>query len=336
MYEIFKEINEMTFLATKDKSVFLLKKTGFEDVALYNRLKEIRHRNVASVFEVTTIDGCVYAVCEYVSGLSLSEYIENNGCLSDEEVKSIISSVCDGLSAIHEKGIIHRDINPSNIMITESGDIKIVDFGISRFLKAGASSDTQILGTHGYAAPEQFGFRQSSPRTDIYAIGVLLNYLKTGCLPQKKLAGGVFEPVVLKCIEIDEKKRYQSASELKQAIAGKKAVKKNKFSAIFYKIPGFREDNNVITAFSVCYYLFCLFMFTAVERTGVEAFFGDYLAMVFLFWVPYFLIWDIGHFSERLGFSKRENKTANLIVRIAGAILSLFISFVLISSFPEK
>lgn len=86
---------------------------------------------------------------------------------------------------MHKYSITHRDITPSNIIIGFDGVVKIIDFGISRLHKENAKHDTQVLGTEGYAAPEQFGFKQSDCKTDIYALGVLLNYMLTGHIPSE-------------------------------------------------------------------------------------------------------------------------------------------------------
>lgn len=335
MYKIFKEINETTFLACEGNSVFLLKKTGFEDVALYEKLKKIKNKNVSAVYGSEVIEGNVYAVCEYVSGKTLSDYVSEKGTLTDDEVKIITVGICNGLSAIHKEGIVHRDINPSNIMITKSGEVKIIDFGISRFVKVGVSSDTQILGTQGYAAPEQFGFHQSSPRTDIYAVGVVINFMKTGCLPGEKLTDGRFKEIVLKCTEIDEANRYQSAESLKMAVLGLRPEKKS-FSHYIYKIPGFVKGNKVITGISVIYYILASLMFLGARSTGINAVLGDYIPMILFFFVPYMLMWNIGKWTDKIGLGGEKRKAASIIVRICASVVSVFIGMIFIAAFPPE
>lgn len=335
MYKIIEQFSETTFVAKEDNGIFILKKSGFEDIELIKALSSVKNRHIAACYGTTVIDGEVYAVCEYVSGETLEKYIERNGVLSDDEVKRIACDICDGLSAIHSKEIVHRDITPSNIIISGSGEIKIIDFGISRTIKKNASNDTQILGTHGYAAPEQFGFRQTTAKADVYAVGVLINYMKTGCLPGEKLAEGYFRPIIEKCIRMDEADRYENAQELRLAVLSEKK-KKRVFSELIYHIPGFSKSNQALNIISVLYYLFALFMFTGIRRSGKEAILGDYIPMIFIFWIPYFLIWNIGGWTDKLGFAKEKNKTGHIMVIFAAVVISFFIAAVFIYAFPEN
>ena len=117
---------------------------------------------------------------------------------------SDITQICKGLKCLHKLNIIHRDISQGNIILKDDGTIKIIDFGISRIKKENKSSNTSILGTAGFAALEQFGFRQTDERADIFSIGVLMNLMLTGELPGIKIydkSEGV-RRIILKCIEI--------------------------------------------------------------------------------------------------------------------------------------
>lgn len=331
MYEIIKKINEDTFLALRENTVFVLKRTDPSQAELYDRLSAVKHKSVVGFYGSTVVENRHYCVFEYVSGETLEEYIDRNGVLSDGETRKIVSLLCDGLAKIHEAGIIHRDIKPGNVIITKSGEPVIIDFGISRLVKENVSSDTYILGTHGYAAPEQFGFHQSTDRTDIYAMGSLINYMKTGCLPSEKMTDGVFEKIIRRCTEIDEAKRYASAYELKAALMRKKL---NINIDLIYSIPGFSRDNSFKTAISVIYYIVCaLFILFGTDNRGVKGFIGDRLPMFFIFVMPYFIMWDIGSFTSKLGVSKERNKAANLILRTAVSFISVVIGFLLIAFF---
>lgn len=333
MYKIIKKVNDNTFLALKENFVFVLKRTDPSEMELYDRLGQINHKNVAGFYGSTAIENSLYAVFEYISGETLEEYVERKGVLTDSETKNIASQVCDGLASVHKAGIVHRDIKPGNIIITKSGDPVIIDFGISRLVKENVSSDTYILGTQGYAAPEQFGFRQSTGRTDIYAVGALINFMKTGSLPSEKMTDGVFAKIVTKCTEIDEEKRYASTDELKSALLRKKF--KLSFDFI-YHIPGVRRESSAITTLSVIYYTVCvLSMIYATDRKGIEGLVSDRLPMFFIFVMPYFVMWDIGSFTSKLGVNKEKSKAANLLVKISAAIISVVIGVVLISVFPS-
>ena len=131
-------------------------------------------------------------------------------------------AVCDILIALHsgDQPIIHSDIKPSNVMVTEDDRLYLIDLNAARIMTKEKSRDTRLLGTEGFAAPEQFGFGESTPLSDIFAVGNFMNVLLTGdtnadSLPQNKL-----KPVIQKCLELNPKDRYASALQLKKALAG--------------------------------------------------------------------------------------------------------------------
>ena len=113
---------------------------------------------------------------------------------------------------------MHRDLKPSNVLLNENMEVKIIDFGISRTVKRNQSCDTEILGTQGFTAPEQFGFHQTGPKADIYSMGVLINVMATGCLPGVQLVNGWLSEIVLKCTQIDETNRYKNIDDLLEII----------------------------------------------------------------------------------------------------------------------
>ena len=149
---------------------------------------------------------------EYVSGQSLTERLRDKRHLSEQEAKNILLRLCDGLAPIHAQGIIHRDIKPSNLMLQHGGIIRLIDFDAARIVKENGREDTKLLGTKGYAPPEQYGYGQTDARSDIYAIGVTM----------QKLLGedyhGVLTKILQKCTQLDPKNRYASVTALKQAI----------------------------------------------------------------------------------------------------------------------
>lgn len=206
-----------------------------EEKAVYDRLLNIRNDNIANVIGYTEIGKMTYAVREYVCGESIEEYVIYNGKIPDETIRLLVKGICSGLSAIHAAGIVHRDITADNVMIDEEGRAKIIDFGISRLRSKDKSKDSQILGTVGYAAPEQFGFRQTTEKADIYALGVLINYMAEGALPNEKLTDGVFRRVVLKCTQMDETRRYSSIDSVARAID-----RKTDIFDVIKKAPGFK------------------------------------------------------------------------------------------------
>jgi serine/threonine protein kinase len=118
---------------------------------------------------------------------------------------------------LHNRGNVHRDVKPENVMVTAAGRIVLLDLNASRQV-TNASCDTVILGTVGYASPEQMGITQSDARTDIYAAGVLLNVMLTGNHPSVQLAKGYLGRVVQNCTSISPDHRYPSARALLDAL----------------------------------------------------------------------------------------------------------------------
>lgn len=214
-YEILKEMNPRMKLAIADGSLYVLKEIGLEDTEMYQKLIRLDCKNIVRFYDTVAQDGRFYAVEEFINGGStLRAYMERRGPLSDLETKNIALQICNGLKQVHKLGIVHRDINPNNIMLAADGTVKIIDFGISRTVKRNQSCDTEILGTQGFTAPEQFGFHQTGPKADIYSMGVLINVMATGCLPGVQLVNGWLSEIVLKCTQIDETNRYRNMDDL--------------------------------------------------------------------------------------------------------------------------
>lgn len=183
-------------------------------VAVYNFLKNIRHENLPEIYDTYMLEDGQIVLEEFINGITVAEVLES-GRYTYRGAKKIISSICDVLSFFHSIHVVHRDIKPENIIITESGNIKLIDLNASRSFKTEKEADTVILGTVGYASPEQFGLSQSDNRADIYALGILLNVMLTGVHPSEQLAKGRAGKIILKCTQIDPNKRYQTVEELK-------------------------------------------------------------------------------------------------------------------------
>lgn len=197
------------------KDIICRKFTG--DCSAYKILRDISFANIAAVFDVSEVENEVTVLEEFVNGVTVADILLN-GLYDERGVKHIVKSICDALTVIHSYGIVHRDIKPENVMITDNGTIKLIDFDAARLFKNGQSKDTRIMGTAGYAAPEQLGLAQSDERTDIFALGVLMNVMLTGEHPSKKLYKGKMTKIIEKCIQLDPQKRYTTAAELKKSL----------------------------------------------------------------------------------------------------------------------
>ena len=206
-----------------------------------NELKTTRmisHRNVCRMFDLGDAKGTHFITMEYIPGEDLKSFIRRVGQLPTGKAISIAKQVCEGLAEAHRLGVVHRDLKSSNIMIDKEGNARIMDFGIARSLKAkGITGAGVIIGTPEYMSPEQVEGRDLDQRSDLYSLGIILYEMVTGRVPfegdtplsiavkhktesppdPKDLNAQIpedFSSVIMRCLEKDKEKRYQSTSEL--------------------------------------------------------------------------------------------------------------------------
>ena len=184
---------------------------------VYEKLATIEHPNVVKVLEASSNDECTIVIEEYLDGISVADLLETQS-ISSKMACQIILQVCDGLEILHENEIVHRDIKPENVFILQDGSVKIIDFDASRIYRKYEKKDTVVLGTIGYAPPEQYGEAQTDARSDIYALGVLMNVLFTGKHPVNEVANGKVGNIIEKCIMVNQNKRYRNVSEIKEQL----------------------------------------------------------------------------------------------------------------------
>ena len=166
--------------------------------------------------EAAEQDGMVAVLEEYIQGDSLA-YLLEGALFSPAEARKIVLQLCNALWVLHKLGAVHRDIKPENVIV-RGREAVLIDFDASRIFKSETNHDTQILGTTGYAAPEQYGITQTDERADIYSLGVLLNIMLTGKHPSKELASGRLGRIVQKCTMVNPDKRFRSVLYLMEAL----------------------------------------------------------------------------------------------------------------------
>ena len=144
----------------------------------------LNHPNIVKVYDVSFGDQIQYIVMEFIDGITLKEYIEQEGTIRWQEAVHFTTQILTALECAHEKGIIHRDIKPQNIMLLQDGSIKVADFGIARFLQSETQTMTdKAIGSVHYIAPEQASGDYITDKADIYSVGVMLYEMLTGKLP---------------------------------------------------------------------------------------------------------------------------------------------------------
>lgn len=200
-------------------------KTAYDRLGLLEAeaaaMSALAGEGIPAVYGCRISENSGWLLREYISGETLEEYVKKNGALDADETISLGIALCRivGRMHLHEPRIIHRDIKPQNAVRKNDGSLCLIDLGTCREYDASSSCDTQIMGTPVTAPPEQFGYCQTDTRSDVYSIGVLLNYLSAGGYsPDRRSASPRLKSVIEKCTCFDPNDRYSDALELQRAL----------------------------------------------------------------------------------------------------------------------
>ncbi len=198
----------------------------------------LSHPNIVKILDVGFNDDVRFIVMEYIDGITLRDYIEKEGHVDWKEASHLVIQILRALQHAHDRGIIHRDIKPQNIMMFEDGTIKVMDFGIAKFTyELGITATAQTIGSVHYISPEQACGKPIDGKSDIYSVGILMYEMLTGKKPfdtdnpvtvalmqmqnKAELPRNInpdipegMEEIVLKAIEKEPENRYQSANDM--------------------------------------------------------------------------------------------------------------------------
>lgn len=201
----------------------------------------LTHPGIVSIYEYGEDGDTAFIAMEYVQGQDLSKLLAANPVMSEPMLLQVMDQLLAALQYAHEHGVWHRDIKPANLILTQSGQLKVMDFGIARIRDAGITQVTSTIGTHGYMAPEQYRGQDFDHRVDIFAAGVLLYRLLTGeaafsgapeaimyrvlhmTPPAPSTVGRIkrtieLDAVVSKALAKDAAERYQTAAAFREAL----------------------------------------------------------------------------------------------------------------------
>ncbi len=186
------------------------------DKSIYEFLKDNPVDHMPRIIKIFESSDFLIVIEENIAGKTVSELLAD-GPMAEKDAVHIASSACAILERLHNlpTPIVHRDVKPSNIMVTEDGEVFLLDMNVAKWFDSDKTHDTWYLGTENFAAPEQvgYGLKASSAKSDIYAVGVLLNVMLTDKLPNEERASGRIWDVIERCISLEADNRY-SATEL--------------------------------------------------------------------------------------------------------------------------
>ena len=195
--------------------LFVLREFGGSP-EVYRQLMTVSSPHLPRIYEVAEKDGKLLVLEEYIEGDGLDELLEG-GLLDAATARRIALQLCEALRILHRLGAVHRDVKPANILI-RGDEAVLIDFDASRLQKPLQNTDTVVLGTTGFAAPEQYGIAQTDARADIYALGVVINVMLTGEHPSRVLAPGRMGRIVTRCTMMNPNRRYRDILHLMEAL----------------------------------------------------------------------------------------------------------------------
>ncbi len=208
-------------------------------------LASMNHPNIVTVLTAEKQDGVFFIVMEYVPGQTLEQIILREGALEMSRALDFTCQICNAVDHAHKIGVLHRDLRPGNMLVSDAGMVKVTDFGTSRFLEV-AAHGTTVIGSPPYMAPEQF-YGKAVFASDVYSVGITMYQMLTGELPyatpapsdiERLVRGELVTPprvkngripkaindIVMKALAADVKHRYQRASDLLEDVLAGTAV----------------------------------------------------------------------------------------------------------------
>ncbi|MEG0134126.1 MAG: serine/threonine-protein kinase [Clostridium sp.] len=310
-----------------DNRVYVKKVLTTFNKEIYHILKDNPHKNISRIYEVIELDGELIVIEEFINGPSLQELIEEEITLHEGRVIKYLMEICSGLDFIHslENPIIHRDIKLSNIMVSSDGILKIIDFDAARIYKKDSESykcnkDTVLLGTAGFAPPEQYGFAQTDSRSDIYSLGVVVNYLLTSHHPSEGIYDGKLTKIISRATELQQDKRYSSVKELMQD----NSLRQNSTMKHSGKntLPGFRKGKLINILGGLMVYVLAISLFIDNIESGMNIILA--LPMPLGFLSVYFILTNYLNIKRYIPYAYSEYKSHRIFGYTISCVLALF------------
>lgn len=341
-----RETGQKTWLAffesETDCSRVVLKELDVKRTALYEALLSMWNPYIANVLCIHKVHDvgqnllpASVAAIEYAGDISLSQYIQRNGSISEKDSLSVCVQLCKALSGLHSAGIVHRDIKPENILLTEPTtlSVKLADFGGGKWEQrdhcpdtehTASFADTTIVGSLGYQAPESLSERTTAS-SDIFSIGCVMNFMLTGADPGIRRYRGdtAVRYIISKATNKDPSLRFRNVDDLERLCLHVLRAGFVDRIPVIRSIPGYRSHTRWKAVTASCYYT--LIAYELIVLLLQYPFQNFVTTAIFWFIIPLFGIGNIGYVSELLPDSIRLNNRMFFMMRAALFLVCLFI-----------
>lgn len=299
------------------------------EVFRYLMVHPVRH--TPRIRELAEDGYTLIVIEEYIPGDTLQELLDKSGPMPEERVIDITLQLCRILEDFHrcQPPIVNRDIKPANIKLTGDGFVKLLDLNAAKRYNGESQRDTVLIGTEGYAAPEQYGFGPSSVLTDVYSVGVLMQVLLTGSLSGGAPMGSRLGHIIARCVELSPKSRYRSIAALRAALEALQENKSAREASGWRRFlpPGFRSDNPVRWFFSFAGYLFLLYLCFSlqVKNAGIVELWINRVSMTAVSLAIVLFSGNYLDIQSRVALTKGKNPLLRLLgVLIIDAAIAFF------------
>lgn len=326
--------------------IFVKKVLGIYNPGIYHYLRSHPIPHTPRVYEIYEENNVLTVIEEYISGDTLSQLLEQGCQFTNDQIRNIAGRLCVILMAFHNAAppIIHRDIKPSNVILTPSGEVFLLDFNAAKYHTETKSEDTTLLGTKGYAAPEQYGFGISTVQTDIYALGMLLNTLVLGTFSQTPAEGNDFTPLIQKCTRLDPRDRYKNVEQLYYILQKREATNtdnptpvakpfssRQDTSILSWFPPGFRHLSplRMLLAVSGYAFLFWLALTLEVENTTPISLWFQRICCLLAFLSIIFFTFNYRNIQDSLQLYRIKNVWLRFITVVLADVAILFAIMIL-------